>query len=158
MPNQEITNHNHKQLTNDNFSERFQSLMRSFLLRCVYQRIDRKQPLYYLSELRRVTISFIKLDIANDETNIENISAMIQKVFLLIYEMTTMLGGVLTKALLFDKGWSFLCVFGLPGYKHGDDAANALKSAEMIDSAIKTQCQFVEHCSIGVKTSCFFKI
>lgn len=64
-----------------------------------------------------------------------------------------MMGGVLTKALLFDKGFSFLCVFGLPGYKQGDDTANALKSAQMIHSTIRNQCQFVDQCSIGVNNT-----
>jgi adenylate cyclase 10 len=124
--------------------------MKSFLLSCVYQRIERHQSLYYLSELRRVTISFINLDILNEETINENLSENIQKIFLQIYELTNMMGGVLTKGLLFDKGWSFLCVFGLPGYKQGDDTANALKSAQMIHSTIRDQCKFVEKCSIGV--------
>ena len=48
--------------------------MKSFLLRCVYQRIDSQQPLYYLSELRRVTISFINLDIIDEQTTDENLS------------------------------------------------------------------------------------
>jgi adenylate cyclase 10 len=124
--------------------------MKSFLLSCVYQRIERHQSVYYLSELRRVTISFINLDILNEETINENLSENIQKIFLQIYELTNMMGGVLTKGLLFDKGWSFLCVFGLPGYKQGDDTANALKSAQMIHSIIRDQCKFVEKCSIGV--------
>ena len=124
--------------------------MKSFILHCVYQRIERKQSLDYLSELRRVTISFINLDISNEQAVLDNIHENIHKVFVQIYELTKMMGGVLTKALLFDKGWSFLCVFGLPGYKQGDDTANALKSAQMIHSQIREQCQFVEKCSIGV--------
>jgi adenylate cyclase 10 len=124
--------------------------MKSFLLGCVHQRINRKQSLYYLSELRRVTISFINLDISNEQTITDNLYVIIHKIFVQIYELTKMMGGVLTKALLFDKGWSFLCVFGLPGYKQGDDTANALKSAQMIHSTIQEQCKFVEKCSIGV--------
>lgn len=124
--------------------------MKSFLLHCVYQRIEKKQSLDYLSELRRVTISFINLDISNERTIEENLPENLQKIFVHIYETTKMMGGVLTKALLFDKGWSFLCVFGLPGYKQGDDTANALKSAQNIHSTIRNQYQFVEKCSIGV--------
>ena len=68
-----------------------------------------------------------------------------------------MMGGVLTKALLFDKGWSFLCVFGLPGYTQGNDTANALKSAQMIRSTIQNECQFVDKCSIGVNMRISFQ-
>ena len=121
--------------------------MKTFLLACVYQRLDRKQSLDYLSELRRVTITFINLDISDED---KNLCQHVQKVFIQIYELTKMMGGVLTKALLFDKGWSFLCVFGLPGYKQGDDTANALKCAHMIHSTINKQCDFINKCSIGV--------
>jgi hypothetical protein len=126
--------------------------MKSFLLRCVYERIERKQSLDYLSELRRVTITFINLNISDEHTddNNDNLCQNVQKVFIHIYELTKMMGGVLTKALLFDKGWSFLCAFGLPGYKQGDDTANALKCAHMIHSTIQKQCQFIDKCSIGV--------
>jgi adenylate cyclase 10 len=124
--------------------------MKSFLLRCVCQRIERKQSLYYLSELRRVTISFINLDISNEQKINQYLLKNIHQIFCQIYELTEMMGGVLTKALLFDKGWSFLCVFGLPGYKQGDDTANALKSAQMIHSTIREQCPYVNKCSIGV--------
>jgi adenylate cyclase 10 len=124
--------------------------MKSFLLRCVSQRIERQQSLEYLSELRRVTISFINLNLSDEHSETDDHGENVQQVFVRIYELTKMMGGVLTKALLFDKGWSFLCVFGLPGYKQGDDTANALKCAQMIDSTIRKQCSFIEKCSIGV--------
>jgi adenylate cyclase 10 len=127
--------------------------MKSFLLRCVYQHIERKQSLDYLSELRRVTITFINLDIIDEQCEDNNLCQNVQKVFIQIYELTKMMGGVLTKTLLFDKGWSFLCVFGLPGYTQGDDTANALKSAQMIHSVIREQYKFVEKCSIGVNNT-----
>jgi adenylate cyclase 10 len=126
--------------------------MKSFLLRCVYQRIEGKQSLDYLSELRRVTISFINLDISNEQAIDDSLYEKIHQIFLHIYELTKRMGGVLTKGLLFDKGWSFLCVFGLPGYKQGDDTANALKSAQMIHSTVQEQYPFVAHCSIGVSS------
>lgn len=100
-----------------------------------------------------MTISFLNLEISNEESIDENLHLEIQKIFVHIYDLTKMMGGVLTKALLFDKGWSFLCVFGLPGYKQGDDTANALKSAQMIHSTIRDQSKYVEQCSIGVNAS-----
>jgi adenylate cyclase 10 len=124
--------------------------MKSFLIRCVDERIEYKQSLYYLTELRRVTISFINLDIPNEQIINDNICEIIHKIFVQIDELTKIMGGVLTKGLSFDKGWSFLCVFGLPGYKQGDDTASALKSAQMIHSTISHQFKFVEKCSIGV--------
>ncbi|CAF1389806.1 unnamed protein product, partial [Adineta steineri] len=137
---------------NEELNNKTDNLMKSFLLGCVYQRIERKQSLDYLSELRRVTITFINLDVSDEHYTNNNLYHNVQKVFIQIYELTKMMGGVLTKALLFDKGWSFLCVFGLPGYKQGDDTANALKCAYMIHTTIHKQCQFIDKCSIGVTT------
>lgn len=155
--NPEIINviNNNEQITSRDcsyteFGVEIDSLIKSFILPCVHKRIDRKQSLYYLSELRRVTISFINLHISNEQTIDNNSAENIHQIFCQIYELTKMMGGMLTKALLFDKGWSFLCVFGLPGYKQGDDTANALKAAQMIHSTIRVQFQFVEKCSIGV--------
>ncbi|CAF4614568.1 unnamed protein product, partial [Rotaria sp. Silwood1] len=151
-----IPNHQSSSLITDVIDKelynKIDTLMKSFLLRCVYQRIERQQSLDYLSELRRVTITFINLDISNEQYTNNNLCQNVQKVFIQIYELTKMMGGVLTKALLFDKGWSFLCVFGLPGYKQGDDTANALKCAYMIHSTMHKQCQFIDKCSIGVAT------
>ncbi|CAF3374726.1 unnamed protein product [Rotaria socialis] len=151
-----IENHRTSSPVSDTIDEelynKIDSLMKSFLLRCVYQHIERQQSLEYLSELRRVTITFINLDISNERCTNNNLCQNVQKVFIQIYELTKMMGGVLTKALLFDKGWSFLCVFGLPGYKQGDDTANALKCAQMIHSTMHKQCKFIDKCSIGVAT------
>ena len=136
----------------ENLTDRIDQLMKSFLLRCVSQRIERQQSLDYLSELRRVTISFINLNLFEEEKDEdEQFCGNVQEVFVKIYELTKRMGGVLTKALLFDKGWSFLCVFGLPGYKQGDDTANALKCAQMIHRSLLNECSFIHQCSIGVK-------
>jgi adenylate cyclase 10 len=125
-------------------------LRKSFLLSCVCHCIELQQSLDYLSELRYVTILFINLDIISENLLDENLSEKVHQIFVQIYELTKMMGGALTKGLSFDKGWSFLCVFGLPGYKQGDDTANALKSAQNIFQIIREKCKFVDKCSIGV--------
>ena len=147
---------NQTYLLDDELSIRIDSMIKSFLLRGVHQRIERQQSLDYLSELRRVTISFLNLDISDEQFHRQDFYQNVQKVFIHIYELTKMMGGVLTKVLLFDKGWSFLCVFGLPGYTQGDDTANALKCAHMIHSTIQKQYQFINQCSIGVNLLAFF--
>lgn len=35
-------------------------------------------------------------------------------------EQISITNGLLTKVVMFDKGLSLLCAFGLPGYKHSD--------------------------------------
>lgn len=141
---------NQSTVFDDDLMDKIDSMIKSFLLRGVYQRIERQQSLDYLSELRRVTISFLNLEISEEQYNRNDFYQNVQKVFNHIYELTKMMGGVLTKVLLFDKGWSFLCVFGLPGYTQGDDTANGLKCAHMIHSTIQKQYQFINRCSIGV--------
>ena len=155
--NFDLLNENHRSSSinslmnvDDDFCTKIDNLIPSFLLRCVYQRIERRQSLDYLSELRRVTITFINLDISNEQSTELNLQQSMQQIFIDIYELTKMMGGVLTKGLVFDKGWSFLCVFGLPGYKQGDDTANALKCAHMIHSTLTKQHSLIRQCSIGV--------
>ncbi|CAF1096286.1 unnamed protein product [Didymodactylos carnosus] len=92
-----------------------------------------------LSELQCVTITFINLD---------TISSLIddyQRIFLQIYEITKTFDGLLTKTILFDKDWSFLCVFGLSMSKDYNSAQQALKSSFKIHEELGK-------CSIGVST------
>lgn len=124
--------------------------MNSFLLNCVSQRIERQQPLEYLSELRRVTVSFINLDLDDEKLTSGKDLFVVQEIFVIIHDLTKMMGGVLTKAIAFDKGWSFLSVFGLPGYKQGDDTAKALKCGQLIRSRILNLHDLIKQCSIGV--------
>ncbi|CAF0966437.1 unnamed protein product, partial [Didymodactylos carnosus] len=62
------------------------SLIKTFIIRCVLLKIEHNQSLDYLSELRRVTISFIHLDISDD--NQTDLCSKVQSVFIKIYEST----------------------------------------------------------------------
>lgn len=42
------------------------------------------------------------------------------------------LSGSVNKLFMFDKGCTFLAIFGLPGEKHENDPARALRAARQI--------------------------
>ena len=55
----------------------------------------------------------------------------------------------------FDKGCTFIVIFGLPGQKHEDDAIRALKCAHSIYESLHAM-QEISHESIGVTTGMAF--
>ncbi len=54
-------------------------------------------------------------------------SGIVQTAFKHIYKTGVIMGGCLTKIIMFDKGLTYLVVFGLPGYLHDNQSAHALK-------------------------------
>ncbi|GFR30839.1 adenylate cyclase type 10 [Trichonephila clavata] len=100
--------------------------------------------LSYISELTMVTILFISLmgiDAEEPET--------LDQTFDIVLACAKSQGGVLNKMLLFDKGCTYLVVFGLPGQKHADDAARGLLCANDI---IKKHREIDLNASIGIAT------
>ncbi|KAH8024502.1 hypothetical protein HPB51_025129 [Rhipicephalus microplus] len=83
--------------------------------------IKTQEELIFLSEMRHVTIvficmpEFIDIDLATLSQLYRIISAALKET-----------DGVLNKVITFDKGCSFLAVFGLPGYKGKNETCNAL--------------------------------
>lgn len=59
--------------------------------------------------------------------------------------------GTVNKMFAFDKGISFLCVFGLPGQSHHNDAMRAVASASTLDLELQP-LPWIEKVSIGVAT------
>ena len=54
------------------------------------------------------------------------------RLFTLKYADWNTFSGCLNKVFMFDKGSTFLSIFGLPGYKHENDCARALQCSEKI--------------------------
>ncbi|XP_048586687.1 adenylate cyclase type 10-like isoform X2 [Nematostella vectensis] len=74
-----------------------------------------------------------------------------QKAFEIIYDNVKRLRGNLNKVFSFDKGCTFLVVFGLPGDKHEDDPTRALMAGHRIIDALHTVLE-ITHEAIGVTT------
>jgi hypothetical protein len=103
----------------ENKSEDF---MRRFILPPVLRTLDDDIPLEYLNESRMVCISFIHVDTIpidheHDDPMFRDIMVQIvNKCFVKIYTSVARMHGALTKVIMFDKGLTYLVVFGLPGY------------------------------------------
>ncbi|XP_064470442.1 adenylate cyclase type 10-like isoform X2 [Ornithodoros turicata] len=83
--------------------------------------IKTQEELIFLSEMRHVTIVFVCMPDFID-IDLLTLSAMYRIVSAALKETD----GVLNKVITFDKGCSFLAVFGLPGYKGKNETCNAL--------------------------------
>ncbi|KAL5008851.1 hypothetical protein ScPMuIL_014432 [Solemya velum] len=130
---------------------RLDEVLRLYILQPVLKKIDDNQPLHYLSEMRQVTILFMNLVLAEES----DISDLLQKIFIAVYSKTKPMNGCLNKVFLFDKGCTFLVIFGLPGYKHEKDCAHALLCSDEINRVLH-KIEGVEMVSIGVTTGVTF--
>lgn len=125
--------------------------LRLYVLSPVLKKIDDNQPLEYLSEMRKVSIVFMNL-VLNKDFDTTN---LLQRVFDTVYLQSSIMHGCLNKVFLFDKGCTFLVIFGLPGYKHERDCAHALMcSYKMRKTLVKMDG--IRNVSIGVTTGTTF--
>uniref|UniRef100_A0A452IIZ4 Guanylate cyclase domain-containing protein n=1 Tax=Gopherus agassizii TaxID=38772 RepID=A0A452IIZ4_9SAUR len=119
--------------------------------------IDDNQPLEYLSELRPVTIVFVNLQF-DESANTLHLCKAIHDANVKISDIIYVFRGKINKVFMFDKGCTFLCVFGLPGDKQADESTHALDSAFKIFnfSQLTFQCLFscsLHHTVIGQKVN-----
>ncbi|XP_052249078.1 adenylate cyclase type 10-like [Dreissena polymorpha] len=125
--------------------------LRLYILSPVLKKLDDNQPLEYLSEMRQVSIVFMNLVLSE---GIDTASTL-QTIFELVYSRTKAMNGSLNKLFLFDKGCTFLLIFGLPGFKSENDCAHALMSSGRMKSQLH-KVQGVRNVSIGVTTGTTF--
>eukprot|EP00057_Strongylocentrotus_purpuratus_P032080 XP_786579.3 PREDICTED: adenylate cyclase type 10 [Strongylocentrotus purpuratus] len=112
---------------------------------------DENQSLDYLCEMREVTVVFISLhmDSAHDH------STCLQAVYDKIHTSVSQFQGMINKIFEFDKGTSFLVLFGLPGFKHEHEACHAVQCAGQIKDVVSAMIE-VKQISIGVTTGKVF--
>ena len=67
----------------------------------------------------------------------------------------TAVSGCLNKVFAFDKGITFLVIFGLPGFKHKNEVAHALQCADAISQELLKEVNGIRKVSIGVTTGQF---
>ncbi|XP_068808599.1 adenylate cyclase type 10-like, partial [Struthio camelus] len=121
----------------------------------VLRKIDDRQPPDYLCELRPVTCLFVKLQFAAD-VNLTQICKAIQDSSVMMLEILRPHKGEINKISMFDKGCTFLCVFGLPGEKLPDESVHALESAVQISKACSSRPRKIEAVSVGVTSGTVF--
>ena len=117
--------------------------IRKYVAAVVQKKLDDDQPLKFLSEMRQCSIIFINLDFdlnENDRSFHEKQSSTMQTVFSIIYKNTIEKQGAINKIFMFDKGCTFLIIFGLPGNKHEQEPAHALQVSWKISQVCLSAC------------------
>ncbi|XP_031792696.1 adenylate cyclase type 10 isoform X4 [Sarcophilus harrisii] len=128
--------------------------LQKYIMRSILKQIDDKQLKGYLSELRPVTIVFVNLQFKGKETA-DDIGQAIQDSSVYIDSVLKTFKGQINKVFMFDKGCSFLCVFGFPGEKAPDEITHALESAVIIFDYC-SQIFKIKIVSIGVASGIVF--
>ena len=123
--------------------------LKLFISKPVLRKIEDGQPLEYLSEMRQVTMLFINLDV--DRSTKYGYLLLMQRCYEVIYANAKRMRGCISKIFAFDKGCTFMVIFGLPGYKHENDSAHALSCAHAIYTEL-SNIVGLKQTSIGVTT------
>ncbi|KAM5237489.1 adenylate cyclase type 10 [Ctenodactylus gundi] len=128
--------------------------LQKYVMESILKQIDDRQLQGYLSELRPVTIVFVNL-MFKEQESVEVIGSAIQDACVHITSVLRVFRGQINKVFMFDKGCSFLCVFGFPGEKVPDEATHALESAvDIFDFC--SQVHKIRTVSIGVTSGIVF--
>ncbi|XP_015441669.1 adenylate cyclase type 10 [Pteropus alecto] len=128
--------------------------LQKYVMESILKQIDDKQLQGYLSELRPVTIVFVNL-VFKDQGKAEVIGSAIQDASVHINSVLRAFRGQINKVFMFDKGCSFLCVFGFPGEKAANEVSHALESAvDIFDFC--SQVHKIHTVSIGVASGTVF--
>ncbi|XP_007935921.1 adenylate cyclase type 10 [Orycteropus afer afer] len=128
--------------------------LQKYVMESILKQIDDKQLRGYLSELRPVTIMFVNL-LFKEQDKPEEIGQAIQDACVHITSVLKVFRGQINKVFMFDKGCSFLCVFGFPGEKVSDEITHALESAvDIFDFCSKVHR--IQSVSIGVTSGIVF--
>jgi len=123
--------------------------LKLFISKPVLRKIEDGQPLEYLSEMRQVTMLFINLDV--DRSTKYGYLLLMQRCHEVIFAKAKRMRGCISKIFAFDKGCTFMVIFGLPGYKHENDSAHALGCAYEIYTELNQIVGLIQT-SIGVTT------
>ncbi|XP_015280253.1 PREDICTED: adenylate cyclase type 10-like [Gekko japonicus] len=135
--------------------EELEKNLRKFVTRNVLKKIDDDQPLEYLSELRPVAIVFVNLQF-HGSANIYHLTKAIQDANNFITGTVHPFRGKINKIFMFDKGCTFLCVFGLPGDKQPNESSQALECAYKIHKFCAVSLMKIKVVSIGVTSGPVF--
>ncbi|KAF1463369.1 Adenylate cyclase type 10, partial [Pygoscelis antarcticus] len=117
--------------------------------------VDDSVPLGLFSELRPVTSLFIQLRLAEDNRTV-NLYTILRNASRMMLEILCPHKGKINKVLLFDKGCTFLCVFGLPGEKLPCESLHALQSAIQIFNLCSTMLREIGAVSVAVTSGTVF--
>ncbi|KAM6154286.1 adenylate cyclase type 10 [Erethizon dorsatum] len=135
-------------------NQELEASLQKYVMESILKQIDDRQLRGYLSELRPVTIVFVNL-IFKEQNKVEVIGLAIQDACEHITSVLQAFRGQINKVFMFDKGCSFLCVFGFPGEKAPNEVTHALESAVNIFDFC-SQVPKIHTVSIGVASGIVF--
>ncbi|XP_021236160.1 adenylate cyclase type 10-like isoform X2 [Numida meleagris] len=121
----------------------------------VLHKLHQDVPLELCSELRLVTSLFVQLQFAV-RINVEDLSRSLSDSSSMISEIISPHKGEINKTLLFDKGCTFLCVFGFSGAKLASESIHALECAMQIVRMASTRLTKLQRVSVGVSSGMAF--
>eukprot|EP00075_Anas_platyrhynchos_P015016 XP_027304269.1 adenylate cyclase type 10 isoform X3 [Anas platyrhynchos] len=129
--------------------------MQKYIPEAALRKLDVDMPLHLWSELRPVTSLFIQLQLSAN-ADILDLQRSLCDATRMISTIISPHKGEINKSLLFDKGCTFLCVFGMSGAKLHHESTHALDSALQIFSTCSTSLRNLEAMSIGVTSGTMF--
>ncbi|XP_075377318.1 LOW QUALITY PROTEIN: adenylate cyclase type 10-like [Mycteria americana] len=132
-----------------------EEVLRKYIPGAALRKFDDRVPLDLFSELRPVTILFVQLHFAAD-TGPACLCTMLDNAIRMMLEILCPHKGEINKVLLFDKGCTFLCVFGLTGEKLPYKSLHALQSALQIFDSCSTMLKKIEAVSVAVTSGTVF--
>ncbi|KAK4809446.1 hypothetical protein QYF61_009701 [Mycteria americana] len=132
-----------------------EEVLRKYIPGAALRKFDDRVPLDLFSELRPVTILFVQLHFAAD-TGPACLCTMLDNAIRMTLEILCPHKGEINKVLLFDKGCTFLCVFGLTGEKLPYKSLHALQSALQIFDSCSTMLKKIEAVSVAVTSGTVF--
>ncbi|XP_039341045.1 adenylate cyclase type 10 isoform X3 [Mauremys reevesii] len=136
-------------------NDELEKCLRKYVMRNILKKIDDNQPLEYLSELRPVTIVFVNLQF-DERAKTLHLCKAIHDANVKISDIIHVFRGKINKVFMFDKGCTFLCVFGLPGDKQADESTHALDSAFQIFNFCSEKLMKIKLVSVGVTSGPVF--
>ncbi|XP_022079570.1 adenylate cyclase type 10-like isoform X2 [Acanthaster planci] len=125
--------------------------LRPFIAAPVLHKLEENQPMEYLCEMRDVTVVFINLSLDHGHDHSRSLQGVFDKISTAVLQFQ----GVINKIFEFDKGTSFLVLFGLPGFKHEDEVGHALQCSSQIIMTLNDMIE-VRQVSVGVTTGKVF--
>ncbi|XP_072903507.1 adenylate cyclase type 10-like [Hemitrygon akajei] len=131
-----------------------EAVLRKYLLKTVLLKIDDAVPLEYLSEMRPATVVFVNLQFVESATMYHQCQS-IQACCIRINNEFRNYQGRINKVFMFDKGCTFLCIFGLPGDKGEDECGNALQCSHNVREFCN-KLRYVSVASIGIASGPLF--
>ena len=130
-----------------------ETALREYIPRTLLLRLHEGTDLRWLAEMRTITTVFVKVTLTSEDTSsVTSVAQALQQAFRAISPIVRRAAGTVAKILAFDKGYTFMIVFGLPGQKLEDGCRRAVVAAREIQHHVQAMLGAGRSVGIGVAT------